>query len=134
VTLTFTIPGAPISGNRSRSQGRGRWFTPPAAKEYEARAKSVATAAALLARWKVPQYVRMDVTLYNTRLDRDNACKALNDALQGICYVFDSRILDGFTAKRRDKNGPRVVIEIAALDPAPYGYSKPRLGAESEKP
>jgi Holliday junction resolvase RusA-like endonuclease len=92
------------------------------AKVFQERARSIALAAAWRAGWRtVPPWVRVDMVLWNSRLDRDNL-KPLLDALQGVCYPYDSRILDGWVEKRRDGRGERVSICVTEIDPTEYGY------------
>lgn len=97
-------------------------YTTHAGKAFDARVKELAAPCIWRAQWKIPEYVRMDVTLCNINMDRDNVNKTVADALQGVAFHFDSRILDGQLKKIKDKNGPRVEVVIRPVDGRDYGY------------
>lgn len=120
--LQFTIPGRPVTGNHARRLGRGRIRLTEEARDFRERVKQHVFVAVRMADWLMPPYVRMDVTLWNIRQDRDNALKELQDALQGLAYPNDSRILDGWTAKRKDRGEQRIEVCIEPVDPRLYGY------------
>lgn len=48
--------------------------------------------------------------------DLDNHCKAIFDALNGICYVDDRQIVGIAAVKRQDKDEPRIAIDIGLAD------------------
>ena len=128
--LEIVIPGNPVSGNHAKMPiGRGRQVRTPAARDYDMRIASIALASVILAKWKMPDYVCVDVDLFNGRTDRDNACKEILDPLQGIVFAHDSRILDGRTVRLKDKGGPRVILRIRAVDGKDYGFAPPRKAA-----
>lgn len=121
--LAFTIPGKPVTGNHARKFERGRVRLTDEAKEYRERVKQHAFVAIRTGHWLMPEYVRLDVTIWNSRQDRDNAVKELQDALQAAqVYPNDSRILDGVIVKRRDKGDQRIDVSIEPVDPRLYGY------------
>jgi Holliday junction resolvase RusA-like endonuclease len=125
--LEIIIPGKPISGNHAKvPTENGRQVRSKDSREYDARIASIAKAAVVAAGWVMPDYVNVDVILYNTRLDRENALKELHDPLERIVFAHDSRILDGRTKKIKDNGGPRVMLHISAVDGGDYGFSPPR--------
>ncbi len=133
--LQIIIPGKPVSGNHAKTpqvvgtmpngKPRVRQVRTAEARRYDERIQRVALAAAAVARWQIPDYVRVDTWVCNCRLDGDNANKELRDPMQGIVFHFDSRILDGRTIKVKDAGGPRVVLRVRAIDGKRYGYRKP---------
>ena len=134
-TLEITIEGKAISGNHRTAQNDdGEYFTIPDARHYAERLRRLAKAAAVLAGWKIPDYVHVDVVVYNIRMDRDNVGKTIYDPLQGIVYHNDSRILDGGIARKKDRSGPRITFSIKEIDGADYGYGKPRDRTPNRKP
>jgi Holliday junction resolvase RusA-like endonuclease len=125
--LTLSIPGVPVSGNhRHGLTAQGEIYLTQRAREYSRRIQSTAQAAVVAARWSMPDYVRVDLELFNIRLDRDNAAKTIHDALQGIVFANDSRILDGTISRYKDDGPARVVITIAPVNGNFYGFAKPR--------
>jgi Holliday junction resolvase RusA-like endonuclease len=127
VTLQIVIPGLPQSGNHAKvSNGHGGQVRTEASREYDRRIVSIAKAAVVIARWKIPDYVRVDMHIVNCRNDRENVMKEVHDPLQGIVFHHDSRILDGRVIKCKDNEGPRVVLQISEVDGALYGFAKPR--------
>jgi Holliday junction resolvase RusA-like endonuclease len=125
--LEIIIPGRPISGNHSKvPTEHGSQVRSKESREYDARIASIAKAAVVSAGWKMPDYVRVDMTIVGSRTDRDNACKEILDPCQGIVFAHDSRVLDGFIKRVKDDGGPRVILHISAVNGQDYGYTKPR--------
>jgi Holliday junction resolvase RusA-like endonuclease len=138
--LVIIVPGKAVSGNHktgqkaiarlvtdpNTGQTRSKWgvinFTKKEALEYTKRIQSLARYAALQCRWVRPEYVRVDISLVCLSLDRDNGVKLAMDALQGIAYKNDSRVLDGGIQKRKDNKGARIEIVVRPVDPKNYGY------------
>jgi Holliday junction resolvase RusA-like endonuclease len=69
----------------------------------------------------MPPWVAVDLTVWNSRLDRDNAAKPAMDAMQGIVFAFDSRVIDGAIAKRWDGGGERIEVTAREVNPLDYG-------------
>lgn len=89
---------------------------------FRERIRSIALAAVWAAGWKTTcPWARMDLTLWNSRIDRDNMNKTVGDALQGICFPFDSRVLDGNLRKDWDSGKERVEVVVTEINPADHG-------------
>lgn len=112
-----------MSGNHAKTRDGRRTAD---ARLFDARVSSIAKAAALAVGWQMPDYVAVDLTIYNCRIDRDNVAKEIMDPLEGVVFAFDSRVLDGRILKMKDKRGPRVEVVAQAIDGSEYGYRKPR--------
>lgn len=121
VHIRFSIPGAPVSGNHANKSGRFGHYKTREAKDYAERVQSIVRVNAHLVGWRPPEYCRVDMRIWNSRVDRDNVMKELNDALEGTAYRFDSRVLDGWTQRRWDAGGPRVDVWVYPVDAALYG-------------
>jgi Holliday junction resolvase RusA-like endonuclease len=133
--LVLSIPGVPVSGNhRHGLTPQGEIYLTQRARDYCRRVQSVAVAAVAAIGWVMPDYCKVDLELYNVRLDRDNAAKTIHDALQGIVYANDSRILDGTISRYRDAGPARVLVTIAPVNGGYYGFSKPRAAHLASRP
>jgi Holliday junction resolvase RusA-like endonuclease len=125
--LEIVIPGKPISGNHAKvPTENGRQVRSKESREYDKRIASIAKAAVIAAGWVMPDYVRVDMIIYGSRTDRDNACKEILDPCQGIVFAHDSRVLDGFIKRIKDGGEPRVMLRISEVNGAIYGFSCPR--------
>jgi len=91
-------------------------YTPPEVKEYRERVASHAFAAMRAKRLKPFEYAWVIVTVYNVRLDLDNAVAELLDGMNGIVYPNDGRIVVLHLYKNRDKCGPRARVTVKAVD------------------
>jgi Holliday junction resolvase RusA-like endonuclease len=120
--LAFVLDGNPPSGNRSARIGGARPYTPAEVRDYRERIGSVAFAEMRRQKFERPEYASVAITIYNTRLDADNAVADVLDGMNGIVYENDGRILDLEIYKRRDKAGPRVAVRVAASDHIGAGY------------
>lgn len=118
--LTVTIPGAVVSGNHSKF--RSNRLTPES-REFDARVRSILIAEVRRVGWVAPEYVEVEITLWNSLVDWDNAAKEIMDPLQGLAISLDSRVLDARVTKRLDAGRPRIVVTIQQADPALYGYT-----------
>jgi len=129
--LTFDVPGIPVSGNhRHGLTPEGEIYLTRRARDYSRRIQSIAKAACIEADWKPPDYVRVDLELVNINMDRDNVSKTVNDALQGIVYVDDRRILDGSISRYKDAGTPAcVTVIVAPVNGVAYGFGPPRSRA-----
>ena len=118
--VTFVIPGNGVSGNHykqpmaSKVHG-GRQYVTSKAATFKSAVYGIAFQACEEARFELPEYVRVDVSVCNMRYDRDNAVKVLYDAMQGVCYRHDSRILDGAIRIVRDRLEPRYIVTVVEI-------------------
>ena len=130
--VTFCIEGKTISGNRQsrqrRKQRQGAYSYPvPGLKGFKNLVTQIATDAVFRAQYKIPEYCRLDASLYYSRKDRDNALKPCNDILQDIVFANDSRILDGATRRIKDWKGhERTIITVTEVLGAWYNYPNPK--------
>jgi Holliday junction resolvase RusA-like endonuclease len=120
--LHFEIPGIPVSGNHRLTRTDHGVYVVKRAREFAHRVQSIAKAAAVLASWRMPDYVAVDLEIYNVNMDRDNVCKALMDPLQGIVFADDRRILDGEISRYKDGAGPRIIVAVREVDGKFYGF------------
>jgi Holliday junction resolvase RusA-like endonuclease len=139
VVLHFIVPGKPVSGNHEKipnpkffkaekdERDGIRAFIPTRrSRDVDEKVRILANLAARQQGWKIPEYVRVDVLIWNVRMDRDNVCKALMDPLQGIAFVTDARILDGWTKRAWDSKGARVEVWVRPVDRKDYDLRKKR--------
>lgn len=141
--LSLTIPGEIISGNektraaaipkKDRKTGqhvlnekgektyRAIVYSTKASREFEERVRSIATYEVLKTGWIMPEWCWVEIIAYNSGMDRENISKTVCDALQGIVFANDGRILDGPITKRWDRKGMRVEVNVRAVDPRAYG-------------
>jgi hypothetical protein len=130
------VPGKPTDGADTTSAqivGRSpngkpifRAMPTGEAQASNKRVTAIGLAAVAIARWTVPDYLRVDMWLCNLgRITRTRVLKEIHDPLQGIVFAHDSRILDGRTIRVKDAGGPRVILHIRAVDGRRYGFRKP---------
>ena len=134
--VIFTIPGNPKGKGRPRfSKPEGsqfvRTYTPDATVDYENRVK------AMYAYGRFPKLegpIRMTMVMYfgipssgtskkvrqfmldgeilpTKKVDLDNACKIIMDALNGVAFDDDKQIVD-LRAKKLYSDNPRVVVKL----------------------
>jgi Holliday junction resolvase RusA-like endonuclease len=121
--LNLRIDGNGVSGNHykhPRTNCQGQYVTREALA-FVKRVQAVALEAAAAIDWELPEYCRVDVSVCNIRYDRDNAVKVLYDALQGVAYPRDSRILDGAIRLVSDDAGPRYEVTVTPVHASQYG-------------
>ena len=125
--VTFVIDGKTISGNHYKMpDGRGGSYVTKEAKNFKQLVLLIAMDAVFRAKYEIPEYCRLDVTLCNSRQDRDNAVKVLNDSCQAVIYSTDSRILDGAIRKIKDDCGERTIVTATEVMGSWYGYPRAR--------
>lgn len=119
--LRIEIEGDPIPLARPRYSIR-RVYQPKRNVEYRQR---VQAAARVAMKGKEPMSGELfaDVKIYRKYKptarnfgDADNHLKAIFDALTGICYKDDCQICRCTVEKFTDKENPRAVIEIGAME------------------
>ena len=118
--LRIEIEGDPIPAARPRYSVR-RVYQPKRNVEYR---QMIQSAARLAMKGKEPISGELCavVKLYRKYKpaarnygDADNHLKSVMDALTGICYKDDSQICRCVVEKYTDKENPRAVIEVGAM-------------------
>ena len=133
MTITFVVPGEPRGKGRPRFTKTGHTYTDSETKAYEN--KIIAYYRKACGAYKFPdeKYIRVKVEAYypipksatksaaaemaqNKRLptrkpDIDNVLKAVLDALNGVAYKDDSRVVL-VSANKYYGHEPRLVIEL----------------------
>jgi Holliday junction resolvase RusA-like endonuclease len=119
--LSFVVYGAPVPKGRPRF-GVGRTFTPARTRDYEAKVRAAAIEAlAERGAWcrdHVHGY-RVRVAVYRAakRGDLDNYVKAATDALNGLVFDDDRRIVVLHALMFDDRADPRMLVEVEAVAP-----------------
>jgi hypothetical protein len=128
--LVFSIPGPFVSGNHAKTRD-GRRTT--ASREFDEKVRIIAGAAATKAKWEMPDYVHVDLTVFNVGIDADNLAKEILDPLQGIAFAFDSRILglSVLRCKARDFE-PTVRVEVHPTRGESFGWPPVRKSKKKE--
>jgi Holliday junction resolvase RusA-like endonuclease len=110
--LYFVVPGKPCSNNRKTRNYRTGATKSEAARLYETRVASIATAAAMKARWTFPECCRVQLVHWNGRLDADNGFKCALDAMRGIVFFDDSKRYVRGVRIELDNDGGEERIEV----------------------
>lgn len=126
MTLTFTVPGKPVSVNaaykrRDLANGGKGLMLSSEAKWFKATVGAHALIARQKAKWPALKSVRaVDLTIvtWNCRHDADAPVKLLQDALEGILYVRDSVVRSVTASRAKDGAGPRIVVTVESKEPA----------------
>jgi len=117
--LSFTVYGAPVPKGRPRFGG-GRSFTPARTRHYELLVRAAALEAlAQRTTWTrdnpAGYAVRIGVYRAAQRGDLDNFLKAATDALNGVAFDDDKRIVDIHGLMFLDRDRPRLLVEVQPL-------------------
>jgi Holliday junction resolvase RusA-like endonuclease len=117
--LSFTIPGPPQPKERARKGKSGKWYTPERTRRYEAHVHTCALAGVSpQARERCFAAERIELLSLlvffpdGRRRDGDNVAKAIQDALNGVLWVDDSRIRQLSVTKSVDPSNPRVDVQV----------------------
>ncbi|KVU18281.1 RusA family crossover junction endodeoxyribonuclease [Burkholderia ubonensis] len=137
--VEFTVPGKPVAKGRPRFARHGahvRTFTPEATERYENLVKMAARAAMrdtlpyegpvrLIVNIGLPipaswSQKRQDAAAAGAigatkKPDWSNVAKSIEDGLNGIVYVDDAQIVDGWVSKRYTRT-PGVRVEVIELN------------------
>lgn len=115
----FEVHGKPVPKGRPRfNRATGRTYTPERSRKYE---QNVATVAAFRrpAGWPFDARYRVKLTAWcptKRRVDVDNVAKSVLDALNGIAFDDDSRVVDLHVTRELDRERPRVRVEIEVVE------------------
>lgn len=118
---TFVVPGPPVPLQRARRGAGGRFYTPRASKVYKDKVGWLARQAGVRC-LKGP--VRLTVAVWvpdARRRDVDNVAKACMDALTGIAWQDDSQVSRLVVTRQLDRERPRVVVTVEAVEPGVMG-------------
>ncbi|MDN7790463.1 RusA family crossover junction endodeoxyribonuclease [Burkholderia contaminans] len=137
--VEFTVPGKPVAKGRarfSRHAGHVRTYTPETTERYENLVKVAACAAMRGARpfggpvrlvvhigvpiptsWSQRRQASAAAGLIGAtkKPDWSNVVKAIEDGLNGVAYVDDAQIVDGWVSKRYART-PGVRVEVIELN------------------
>lgn len=137
--VEFVVPGKPVAKGRPRFARHGahvRTFTPEATERYENLVKMAARAAMRDAQpyegpvrlvvhigvpiptsWSQKRQVAAAAGAIGAtkKPDWSNVAKAIEDGLNGIVYVDDAQIVDGWVSKRYSRT-PGVRVEVIELN------------------
>ncbi|KVD52080.1 RusA family crossover junction endodeoxyribonuclease [Burkholderia ubonensis] len=140
--VVFVVPGKPVAKGRPRFARHGahvRTFTPDATERYENLVKMAARAAMrdtqpyegpvrLIVNIGLPipaswSQKRKDAAAAGAigatkKPDWSNVAKSIEDGLNGIVYVDDAQIVDGWVSKRYTRT-PGVRVEVIELNLQP---------------
>lgn len=132
LTCVITIPGLPVSQARprfARLPNGVRTYNTPEVTNYRALVQMCAAQAEGKPKkpWDCPLAMSIHVFVPRPKSrpkreqfpdrkpDLDNLAKLLCDALEGIIYTNDSRVITLLTQKSYDAN-PRVTVDIAPVE------------------
>lgn len=120
--LRFTIPGRPVTWQRPTDDGRtGRRNVTTAEQRAEKRRIATIARAALPRGWRLDGEYAICVIGYwpDRRLgDSDRLVSLTMDALEGVAYRTDRQVGAQGSARRIDRERPRVEVHVVAYDPA----------------
>lgn len=143
VTLTIVVPGEPVAKGRPRMSRIGHVYTPQATRDWEKKAKQIATAAvngqqfngplsvSVEARFAVPKswpawkraMALAGEIAHTQKPDGDNIAKAAIDALNEIAFADDAQIVS-IAIEKRYAIEPLVAITIRPLIALPAQVKK----------
>lgn len=123
--FTCTLPGRPISGGHriGFNPVTGKRYRTSTTTSYERCAGIALVAARVKQKWATARWVFVRYTFWNMDgTDHDNLIKSPADCMQrAAIYENDRYTLGGLWRYRWDANGPRIDVEVTALDPAACG-------------
>lgn len=131
--IAFEVPGEPRGKGRPRFTKQGRTYTDSETKAYEQKIVAYYRNAFGSFRWPDAAFIRVKVIAYYQipksatksaiatmragvtyparKPDIDNVLKIVLDALNGVAYKDDSRVI-GVEAEKAYSTTPRIVIEL----------------------
>ena len=110
----ITVLGGPVSANQLYRVSRGgRVYKTAAARAWEATVGWEAKAAGV----RLVESGPVSVTIryfhqHESHVDADNVCKPLLDGLKGVAYSDDRQVSGVVVVTERDRENPRIEIEI----------------------
>ena len=114
--IAFTVPGCPRPKERARRGKGGGWYTPRRTSAYEDAVGWAARGAGC----RKPRDGRFRVKLDlwfpdHRRVDADNCCKSVLDALNGIVWRDDSQVVELVVTRGIDRACPRAEVVVESL-------------------
>lgn len=132
--LVISIPGRIVSNNRVTRHVEGKALKSTEARRDQARIAEQARQAAFLSQWEpLITACELQIIAWNTRKDVGNVEKVIADALSGIAYDDDRRLVRLVVEKRRDKLGERydvAVRPLSRLQGVAQGFERPKVSPE----
>lgn len=116
--MKLTLPLPPSTNVYWRSICRGsrpRILVSKDGRAYRKRARLLAVAQAQGDPFTVPVCVSLHIVTPTRRGDLDNRIKPTLDALQGIAYDDDKRVVQIVATRGVDKANPRVDVEVVPV-------------------
>ena len=113
--MRLTLPLPPSANRYWRSICRGnrpRVLVSKDGRSYRKRARLVGAAQAKADPFTVPVCVSLHVVTPTRRGDLDNRVKPTLDALQGLAFDDDKRVVEIRATRSVDKENPRVEVEV----------------------
>lgn len=116
--LRYTLPGRPTTWKRARSKGAQRWTDHGMRRAQHAHGCLARTLVARMRTWPLDAHYALEVVAYcdpTQRGDADNYAKLVADALQGIAYVNDRRLVDVRGRREIDRANPRTEVVVRVV-------------------
>ncbi|UJR81471.1 RusA family crossover junction endodeoxyribonuclease [Sandaracinus amylolyticus] len=117
--LRYTLPGRPVTWKRARSKGSQRWTDPAMRAAQHAHALLVQSLVARMRTWPLEAHYTLEVVAYCApvqRGDADNYAKLVADALQGVAYTNDRRLVDVRGRREIDAASPRTEVVLRVVE------------------
>lgn len=124
-SLHFVVNGPPLAKQRARKGKSGRFYTPTQTEDYEELIGYHALAAkqTVVAPWPTWAWYEVQVCAYlasaDELLDVDNVAKVVLDAMNGVVYKDDCRVVRLLSVKEQCSAGvaPGVHVAVQAVFP-----------------
>jgi len=114
-TISFTVPGQPVSKSRPRISPNGGMYNPTETTDAEELIQAYYRQAAPGAQVDEEGYWQVDCifwTANKAKRDLDNLAKLVLDALSGLIWKDDCRVWALNLSRQIDKDQPRTEIRI----------------------
>ena len=115
VSVSFTVPGQPISKSRPRISPNGGMYNPTETTDAEELIQAYYRQAAPGAQVDEKSYWRVDCVFHTAnkaKRDLDNLAKLVLDALSGLVWQDDCRVWTLNLSRDIDRDNPRTEVTI----------------------